>query len=224
MIYSVATTTTTTESTTIPSTTTTTTTMESSTEKSYELGCFFDKTNITLADGSVRSLHLLTTGDEVLVHLSSGKIEKSRVLTIFHHQRSTVRFLEIYTTNKQEPLRLTPSHSILTKKKDQKQTFVHYSFAYNIAIGDFVFSSELIPLQVINIKEILLYDQTISTPLTFEGNIIVNNLVASCYATYRHTFMHMLTLPLRYWYQIEMFSRFNYFIVHLIELYSKISV
>ncbi|CAF3565946.1 unnamed protein product [Rotaria sp. Silwood1] len=188
-----------------------------------ELGCFFDKTNITLADGSMRPLNLLTVGEEVLVYLSSGKTQKSRVLTIFHHQRSSVRFLEIYTVNKQEPLRLTPSHSILIKKNTKKQSSFHYSFAHKVAIGDFVFSSELKSLRVINIKEIILYNQTISTPLTFEGNIIVNNLIASCYATYRHKFMHMLTLPLRYWYQIEMFSHFNYFIVHLIDFYSKIN-
>ncbi|CAF0987878.1 unnamed protein product [Rotaria sordida] len=216
------TTTTTTEPTTISTTEETTTTIESTTEKSFELGCFFDKTNITLADGSIRPLNLLNVGEEVLVHLSSGKIQKSRVLTIFHHQRPSVRFLEIYTINKQEPLRLTPSHSILIKKNTKKESSFHYNFAYNIAIGDFVFSSELKPLRVINIKEIILYNQIISTPLTFEGNIIVNNLIASCYATYHHKFMHMLTLPLRYWYQIETFSQFNYLIVHLIDFYSKI--
>lgn len=161
-------------------------------------------------------------GEEVLVYSPSGKITKSRVLTIFHHQRSSVRFLEIHTASKQEPLRLTPSHSILMKKNDQKQSDFYYNFAFNIAIGDFVLSSELKPLRVINIKEIILSDQVISTPLTFEGNIIVNNLIGSCYATYRHEFMHMLTVPLRYWSQIETLSQFNYVFVHFIDFYSMI--
>ncbi len=126
--------------------------------------------------------------------------------------------MDIYTTNNQEPLRLTPSHSILTKKNNE----FYYDFAYNIAIDDLILSSKLKPVRVINIKEIILYNQTISTPLTFEGNIIVNNLIGSCYATYTHKFMHILTTPIRYWYQIERFSRFNYILIHFIDIYSKI--
>lgn len=233
------------ETTTVSSTTTTTTTTastaESTTAKSFgrflikknknrlnkivfkDLGCFFDQTNITLADGSIRPLNRLTTGEEVLVYSSLGQLTKSRILTIFHHQRSSVRFLDIYTTNNLEPLRLTPSHSILTKKTNRQQNFFHYDFAYNIVIGDFIYSSELEPVEVVTIKEIILYNQTISTPLTFEGNIIVNNLIGSCYATYTHKFMHLLTTPIRYWYQIEIFSRFNYFLVHFIDLYSTMN-
>jgi hypothetical protein len=189
-----------------------------------DIGCFFAKTNITLSDGSIRSLDTLITGDEVLVYSSSlGKIEKSRVLAIFHHQRSSVRFLDIYTTDNQEPLRLTPTHSILTKKNSAKQSSFHYDFAYNIAINDWIVSSKLESIQVMKIEEILLYNQTISTPLTFEGNIIVNNLLASCYATFNHQLMHFLTTPIRYWYQIERFSRFNSFLIHFIDFYSKIN-
>jgi hypothetical protein len=157
------------------------------------------------------------------VYSSFGQIQKSRVLAVFHHQRSLVRFLDIYTTNNQEPLRLTPSHSILTRKNHAKESLFHYNFAHNIAIGDFILSSNLNPVRVMNIKEIILYNQTISTPLTFEGNIIVNNLIASCYATYTHQLMHILTTPIRYWYQIETFSRFNYLIIHFIDFYSKIN-
>ncbi len=188
-----------------------------------EVGCFYDKTNITFADGSIRPLDLLNIGDEVLVYSSSGQLEKSRVLTIFHHQRSSVRFLDLYTTNDQEPLRLTPSHSILIKKTNVKQSSFYYDFASNVEIGDWLLSSKFKPLRVINIKEILLYNQTISTPLTFQGNIIVNNLIASCYATYHHQFMHLLTIPMRYLYQIETFTQLNHFILHFIDLYSKIN-
>jgi hypothetical protein len=168
-------------------------------------------------------LDRLTTHDQVLVYSSSGQIQKSRVLAIFHHQRSSVRFLDIYTIDNQQPLRLTPTHSILIKKNSDQQSSFHYEFAYKIAINDWILSSKLQPIRVIEIKEILLYNQTISTPLTFEGNILVNNLIASCYATFNHQLMHFLTTPIRYWYQIEGFSRFNSVLIHLIDLYSKIN-
>jgi hypothetical protein len=109
------------------------------------------------------------------------------------------------------------------KKSNVKQSSFYYDFASNVEIGDLLFSSKFKPLRVINIKEILLYNQTISTPLTFQGNIIVNNLIASCYANYHHQFMHLLTIPMRYLYQIETFSQFNHFIVHFIDFYSKIN-
>ncbi|CAF1131238.1 unnamed protein product [Adineta ricciae] len=209
-----------------PSTTkkpTTTTTMKTTTRSSFDIGCFFEKTDVTLADGSTRRLDLLQVGDEVLVHHPSGRIQPSSVLTIFRHQRSSVRLLDIYTTDQQYPLRLTPSHSILTRKSHNKQSSFHYDLASEIQIGDFVFSSTFQSLQVTNIQEVLLLNQTISTPLTFEGNVIVNNVIASCYATYSHQFMHLLTTPIRYWYQLGTFPQLNTFIVNAIEFYSKIN-
>ena len=172
-----------------------------------------------MADGSFRPLNFLTSDDEVLVYLSTGKVQKSRLLTVFHHQRSSVRFLDIYTTAGQVAVRLTPSHSILLKKNSEKSS--SFQYASNVAIGDFLYSSKLRSARVTNIKEIILYNQTISTPLTFEGSIIVNNLIASCYATYNHYFMHLLTTPIRYWYQMETFPRFNSLILYFIEFYSK---
>lgn len=221
---------TTTEETT--TTTTPTTTPETTTEKPFGkysfrrktnqiefffssgLGCFHEHTQITLADGSTRSLNALHTGDEVLVHSSSGQFRPSRVLTVFHHQRSSVRFLDLYTTENSQPLRLTPSHSILTKNG--------YDFASNLLVGDWLISSEFQSIQITKIEEIVLVNQTISTPLTFEGNIIANNLIASCYATFNHQSMHWITTPIRYWYQIERFSRWNSYLVHLIDFYSMI--
>lgn len=126
--------------------------------------------------------------------------------------------MDIYTRNNFEPLRLTPSHSILTRKRNK---FFDYDFASNIEIGDFIYSSQLKPIEVINIKEIILYNQTISTPLTYEGNIIVNNLIGSCYGTFSHQFMHLLTIPIRYWYQIETHSHINSILIYFIDIFSE---
>lgn len=181
------------------------------------LGCFFDETKITLADGSVRPLKSLTNVDEVLVYSSIGKLVKSRILTVFHHQHSSVRFLDIYTTNNKEPLRLTPMHSILTQTNSNDRASFEYKFANQISIGDWILSSKLHPVQVTNIEEIRLFNQTISTPLTFEGNIIANQLISSCYATLNHKLMHFISTPLRYWYQMKPLSQLNSFLIHFID-------
>ena len=164
-------------------------------------------------------MNSLSNGDEVLVYSStSGEFQKSQILTVFHHRRSSVRFLDLYTTDQVEPLRLTPSHSILTNKHAHPQSSFHYEFASNLVVGDWLISSKRHSIQITKIEEIHLFNQTISTPLTFEGTIIVNDLIASCYATFSHQWMHWLSTPIRYWYQIESFAPWNFLLVHLIDL------
>lgn len=131
--------------------------------------------------------------------------------------------MDIHTADEHEPLRLTPSHSILTLKNHAGDDSPDYDFASNVAVGDFVFSSKLEAVRVTDIREVTLYNQTISTPMTNEGTIIVNDLVASCYATYPHHFMHLLTSPIRLWYRLHVLPRIDHLLVQLVELYPQMT-
>jgi hypothetical protein len=77
-----------------------------------------------------------------------------------------------------------------------------YSFAQDVSVGDYVFTSNLRRVKVIDVKELFIHDDYAYAPLTFEGTIIVNDIIASCYGTYSHSTMHMLTTPIRWWYLI----------------------
>ena len=54
----------------------------------------------------------------------------------------------------------------------------------------------------------------------FLDNIIANNFIASCYATYHHRLMHLLTIPAQYWYQLDVFSHLNSLISYLVDFSS----
>ena len=99
--------------------------------------------------------------------MKGNEVILSPVLTIFRHYRSSIRFIDIYTLESSIPLRLTPLHSLLVLPKYGKTK--HYSFAQDVSVGDFIFSSDLLLLQVTNIKEILIYHDHVYAPLTFEG-------------------------------------------------------
>jgi hypothetical protein len=86
-----------------------------------------------------------------------------------------------------------------------------YRFARDISVGDFVFSASTGQMiKVIELRKIVHLEEYAYAPLTFEGTIVVNNIVASCYATYRHSIMHMIMTPIRWWYWILIQSEQHY--------------
>ena len=141
----------------------------------------------------------LVVGDQVYV-MKENEVISSPVLAIFRHYRSSIRFIDIYTMELSFPLRLTPMHSLLILPQNGK--IQRYSFAQNVVVGDFIFSSNLRLLKVTDIKEILVHDDNVYAPLTLEGSVIVNEIVTSCYGTLNHSMMHILTMPIRWWYFI----------------------
>ncbi len=166
--------------------------------------CFAENTTVILENGVLRLMRDLGVGDQVFVSIYSPdknlKLISSTILTVFHHHRSSIRLLDIYTTHQVQPLRLTPTHSLLVRKANTNTKKFHY--AGEVSIGDYLFSSTLEPQRVFDIKEIVMNNTIVYAPLTFEGTIVTNHLIASCYGTYPHHFMHALTTPIRWWYRM----------------------
>jgi hypothetical protein len=132
------------------------------------------------------------------IYVDSHKI--SSVLAIFRHHRSSIPFIELHTiNNKTEPLRLTPLHSILLRKSNER--IEQYRFARDVSVGDFVFSiSSGQLIEITAVRSIVHVEEYAYAPLTFEGTIVANSLIASCYATFCHSIMHILMTPIRWWY------------------------
>lgn len=192
-------------------------------------GCFSSDVTVHLADGQFKKISNLHVGDQVYVKSKNTTIT-SPVLAIFRHHRSSIRFINIYTSLSSVPLRLTPLHSVLVLP--QHDTRERYFFAKDVSAGDLVFTSELQTLKVVDVKESFVYEESIYAAITFEGNIVANGIVASCYATYDHSTMHMMTTPIRWWYlfllQLHQLIEFDYLqqltsniIVFFIDFYSK---
>ncbi|CAF4256053.1 unnamed protein product [Adineta steineri] len=180
---------------------------------------------VTLQSGvhiTVRDLHV-----EDRVRINSYKT--SEVLAIFRHYRSTILFIELHSTkNLSKPLRLTPMHSILVRKPHN--AVEQYHFTRDVSVGDFVFSTSTHQMiKVTELREILYVDDYTYAPLTFEGTIVTNNITASCYATYRHSIMHIIMTPIRWWYwlliqfeQIYLHKLSTEFCVHFVDWYLQL--
>ncbi|CAF3961116.1 unnamed protein product [Rotaria magnacalcarata] len=158
--------------------------------------CFAENMIVTLKSSAHVLMRDLRVGDQI--HVSSGKV--SPVVAIFRHQRSYLAFIELQTTsNLSKPLRLTSSHSILTRKPSNG--IEQYRFARDVSVGDFVFSAiEQQSIKVTDVRHVFHADEYAYAPLTFEGTIVVNDLIASCYATHSHSNMHIIMTPIRWWY------------------------
>lgn len=165
--------------------------------------CFAENTAVRLHDGAPKLMRDLDVGDRVLVSKYSPdnnlKLISSPILTVFRHHCSSIRLLDIFTTDREHPIRLTPTHSLLVRKANANTEM--FEFASQISVGDYLFSPSRKLQRVSKIKEIFLENSTVYAPLTFEGTIVTNHSIASCYGTYSHDFMHVLTIPVRWWYR-----------------------
>ena len=150
----------------------------------------------------------LAVGDEVLVTSHDAKgdlaIRSSRLLAMDiyqHHDRhSPISYRKIYTTANTSALQITRSHSLLVRKKHQFH--FQYRFASEAEVGDSLYmvivNNHLIEeVAVTGIEEVHLFDAY--APLTFEGNLVVNHLVVSCYGTFTHSTGHLVKMARRWW-------------------------
>lgn len=149
-------------------------------------GCFPANATVDTPTGKKRMADL-KIGDQVLSTSADGVLTYSPVLLFLHRDAEQKRLYVVITTEKKEQIVLTSSHLIFitdekTPKIDVSSSYV--TFAKNVEVGHFVFvknNSSKIELQkVINVTAIVETEHY--APLTEEGSIVVNNVVASCYA------------------------------------------
>ena len=154
-------------------------------------------------------------GDSVVVaHFDENRnieLRSSRILAVDVYQhsdhRSPIHYRQIYTTMNGSALHITPSHSLLGRKKHK--SYSEYLFAADIDIGDdLYFVNEdnrlTISVRITQINDVILFDAY--APLTLEGNLIVNHFLVSCYGTFTHHLGHWIKMPRRWW----LYSSLNY--------------
>jgi hypothetical protein len=160
------------------------------------------------ADGSWVHMRHLNVGDQILVaHQDADggiKIESSPVLAIDIYQHynivSPVLYREIHTMANHTVLHITPAHSLLVKKKQRVDA--EYIFASEVDIGDYIYIlrddyQSVEKIAVTGINDVQLFDAF--APLTFQGNLIINHVVVSCYGTFTHSIGHIVKMPRRWW-------------------------
>ncbi|CAF1252130.1 unnamed protein product [Adineta steineri] len=159
--------------------------------------CFAADSFVTLSNGKLKQINELQSDDIVFAYNDQTKtIVTTPIITMLDNRPNQFAMFKHLTTVSGQELSLTSSHLLLTD--------IHgYIMAKNIRVGMNVFvmnNNGLLSNETIsNVIDIV--KQGYIAPLTQEGTLIVNNIVASCYATINnHYLAHAALAPMRWWY------------------------
>ena len=162
-------------------------------------GCFTSDSTVKLENGVDVQARNLKVGDFVQVMTQQGKIGFSEVVMFADYNPDIPHALHVFIETKKpaKQITLTPSHLIFTT--NSTGTLRHSKHAGSVLPGDFLLVSadgRLVPSQV---ERVSLVKRTgLVAPVTMEGNVIVDGVLASCYAMISdHEIAHMVFGPLR---------------------------
>ena len=155
-----------------------------------------------LSDGSRRQMSELKVGDSVLSVDSRGNYEFSPVILFLDRAPGETRQFYVIKTASGHTLTLTPSHLIYAKivasaldedDEDEADEEVASSstttadfesvYAGDVREGDYLLVksvSGLVPSRVVSIETVV--KQGVYAPMTAQGNVVVDDVLASCYA------------------------------------------
>ena len=158
----------------------------------------------------------LQVGERIAALDSRGDVVYSEVIEFLDRQPSEKRQFIRISTESGRTLTLTPAHLVPVEGKSS-------IFAATIQVGDRVLVRDSDEMSENKAEERLRYDRVLEAklvleegvfaPLTTEGTLLVDDVVASCYAVVdSQTIAHYAFLPLRLWKSltsgVSRFSRF----------------
>jgi hypothetical protein len=143
----------------------------------------------------------LRVGDQVASLDAKGRITYSPVIMFFHRDPNLrTTYLTISTHNHNKKLLITPTHFIYHLDKHSQHERILY--AKRIAVGDDIYirnSSNPNRVTTGRVTAINVGDLTGAfAPLTETGNMVVDDVVVSCYAVFpSNTISHWSMFPIR---------------------------
>lgn len=167
-------------------------------------GCFNANSYVTTPGGQI-PIRDLAIGDEVLAIDSNGQPVFSPVLLFLDRDATSSRLYYKISTESGKTITMTGSHLIFVMdelKQDFNSSFEEKRvvFARQITPDQFVLSADqngqmqLERVTLVEVEEM----KGAFAPLTREGNLIVNNVLASCYANIRDQWLaHVSFFPVR---------------------------
>lgn len=143
----------------------------------------------------------LKIGDKVASKDKDGGIVFSPIIMFFHQDPNLRSHFRTIETEDHQKLAITPLHLIYKLNKHTQHEVVDY--VNRITTGDLLYvrdslhpSEPITMRRVVNVKEVTL--SGVYAPLTETGTIIVDDIVASCYALFpSDTISHWSMFPVR---------------------------
>ncbi|XP_057708790.1 indian hedgehog B protein-like [Corythoichthys intestinalis] len=167
-------------------------------------GCFPGDAQVTLENGVTKQMHDLHPGDRVLASSTTdgrGPLHYSPVLSFLDLQSNVTKIFTHIGTNTGHNITLTAAHLIfITDCADGiGKEDVRTSFASEVKPGQCILTShgtETTQALVTFVEE--RQSTGLYAPLTQHGSIVVNRVLASCYAAVdNHHLAHWVLAPLR---------------------------
>ncbi|XP_062843787.1 tiggy-winkle hedgehog protein [Trichomycterus rosablanca] len=164
-------------------------------------GCFPASASVLLADGSRKRVEDLKVGDRVLAADEDGNAVYSDFIAFLDRDASVRRtFLVLETSEPGVALMLTPAHLVFVRD-DSAASGMLAKFASSVRPGQEVFVSEggrgrLRAALVERVRTV--EDGGSYAPLTAHGTVVVDGVLASCYAAVEEQrWAHWAFAPLR---------------------------
>ncbi|XP_069761806.1 desert hedgehog protein [Narcine bancroftii] len=174
-------------------------------------GCFPSKAMVTLEDGQTRPMSELNPGDRVLTVDTTGKVVPSQVLLLLDKEETMrISFIMLETEDPRQHLKLTAAHLVFVAENntDIMEDF-RPVFASRVQRGHFLLVREVGSrrLRSSRIKAVYMKEDIGAyAPLTSHGTLLVNNVLASCYAVIeKHHWAHVAFAPLRLFHSLTNF-------------------
>ena len=162
--------------------------------------CFPGSSMVTLQSGESIPISALQSGDRILAMSSFGTSVYSEFLSFLHVDHSSLyQYIDIYAG--EAVLHISAKH-LLYKYLDDEATSGMYDFAENVLVGQYVkYVSPTGLVQKTRVTAVATSDVVGAyAPLTAEGTVIVDGIVASCYAYVpSHYASHIAVWPYRMW-------------------------
>ncbi|TNN73387.1 Sonic hedgehog protein A [Liparis tanakae] len=165
-------------------------------------GCFPGSSTVTLQDGTEKPVALLQPGDRVLAADGEGNPVYTDFIMFIDQDSATTRLFYVIETESGHTVTLTAAHLLFVGHNAtggaQQMSAV---FASQVRSGQkvFVFESERSRLEPVTVKRIYTQEHEGSfAPVTMQGTVVVDRVLASCYAVIEdHDLAHWALAPVR---------------------------
>ncbi|KAM8823089.1 sonic hedgehog protein isoform 2-T2 [Spinachia spinachia] len=164
-------------------------------------GCFPGSSTVTLQDGTKKAVKHLQSGDRVLAGDDGGNPVYTDFIMFIDQDSTTTRLFHVIESDAGQKIALTAAHLLFVGRNATGGKRMSAIFASQVRPGQrvFVFDAERSRLEPVTVNRIYTQEHQGSfAPVTAQGTVVVDQVLASCYAVIEdHELAHWALGPVR---------------------------
>ncbi|XP_074549525.1 sonic hedgehog protein [Halichoeres trimaculatus] len=162
-------------------------------------GCFPGSSTVTLQDGTKKAVRDLQKGDRVLAADDDGQPIYTDFIMFIDQDSTTRRLFYVIETDSGHKITLTAAHLLFISRNSTEEERMSAVFASQVQPGQNVFVFDANRLEPVTVKRIYTQEHEGSfAPVTMQGTVVVDQVLASCYAVIEdHELAHWALAPVR---------------------------